>query len=238
MLHPSKGKNTLSYVTEAHTDESSWLLDDEEVLALDRIGSILQRGDGHVFMREGEASDFLLLIKKGHVKVTTGQPPRIVAIRGPGETIGELGVIDDQPRSATVIAWGEVEALHVPAAELRNFLDQHRRAERALHAAVRKRLGQATRKISDSDLVMERRLAKAIIELYQNGLCEIIDEVPTIRLSQQDLASMTGASVEATKKIIRVFRDGGLIETRRFQLRLTDTDALRRIADGNPTSSW
>ncbi|MFI5557707.1 Crp/Fnr family transcriptional regulator [Amycolatopsis japonica] len=223
---------------DAHLGESSWLLDDEEVLALELIGSTLRRGDGHVFMREGEASDFLLLIKKGHVKVTTGQPPRIVALRGPGETIGELGVIDDQPRSATVIAWGEVEALHVPANDLRTFLDQHRRAERALHAAVRKRLGQATRKISDSDLMMERRLAKAIIELYQNGLCEIIDDIPTIRLSQKDLASMTGASIEATKKIIRVFKEGGLVDTGRFQLRLTDAGALRKIADGNPTSSW
>lgn len=221
-----------------HVDESRWLLNEEELATLEGIGSTLRRGDGHVFMREGEVSDFLLLIKKGHVKVTTGQPPRIVAFRGPGETVGELGVIDDEPRSATVIAWGDVEVLHVPATELRKFLDQHRRAEQALHTAVRKRLAQATRKISDSDLAMERRIAKALTELVQNGICEVVDGIPTIRLSQKDLASISGASVEAIKKIVRVFKASGFIDTRRFQLRITDVDALRRIADGKPTSSW
>lgn len=219
-------------------DESRWLLDEEEINTLEGVGSVLRRGDGHVFMREGEASDFLLLIRKGHVKVTSGQPARIIAFRGPGETVGELGVIDDEPRSATVIAWGDVEVLHVPAAELLKFLDQHRRAERALHAAVRKRLAQATRKISDSDLAMERRIAKALTELIRNDICEIVDGVPTVRLSQKDLASLSGSSLEATKKIVRVFKESGLVDTGRLLLRVTDADALRRIAGGHPTSSW
>ncbi|WP_406643253.1 Crp/Fnr family transcriptional regulator [Amycolatopsis sp. WGS_07] len=177
-------------------------------------------------------------MKKGHVKVLTGQPPRIVAFRGPRETVGELGVLDDEPRSATVIAWGDVEVLHVPAAELKNFLDQHRDAERALHTAVRKRLAQATRKISDSDLATERRIAKALTDLVRNGLCEIVDGTPTIRLSQKDLASLTGASLEAAKKVVRVFKGIGLIDTGRFQIRVTDAAALAHIADGKPASSW
>ncbi|MGW7535834.1 Crp/Fnr family transcriptional regulator [Amycolatopsis sp. NPDC054798] len=221
-----------------HLDESNWLLSEEDIATLEGVGSTLRREDGHVFMREGEASDFLLLIKKGHVKVIAGQPPRIVAFRGPRETVGELGVLDDEPRSATVIAWGDVEVLHVPAAELKTFLDQHRGAERALHTAVRKRLAQATRKISDSDLATERRIAKALTDLIGNGICEIVDGTPTVRLSQKDLASLTGSSLEAAKKIVRVFKGIGLIDTRRFQIRVTDVDALRRIADGKPASSW
>ncbi|VVJ17190.1 Uncharacterised protein [Amycolatopsis camponoti] len=225
-------------MAEAHADESRWLLGEEEIRTLEGVGSVLRRGDGHVFMREGEDSDFLLLIRKGHVQVSTGQPARIVAFRGAGETVGELGVIDDEPRSATVTAWGDVEALHVPAAELLKFLDENRPAEQALHAAVRKRLAQATRKISDSDLAMERRIAKALTELIGNGICEVVDGVPTIGLSQKDLASLSGSSLEATKKIVRVFKQSGLIDTGRLVLRVTDAEGLRRIAGGRPMSSW
>jgi CRP-like cAMP-binding protein len=225
-------------MAEAHADESRWLLGEEEIRTLEGVGKVLWRGDGHVFMREGEDSDFLMLIRKGHVKVTTGQPPRIVAFRGPGETVGELGVIDAEPRSATVTAWGDVEALHVPAAKLLQFLEENRPAEQALHAAVRKRLAQATRKITDSDLAMERRMAKALMELIRGDICEVVDGVPTIRLSQKDLASLSGSSIEATKKIVRAFKQGGLIDTGRLVLRVTDVEELRRIAGGQPASSW
>jgi CRP-like cAMP-binding protein len=221
-----------------HADESAWVLSEEEILSLEQMGTTLRRDGGHVFMREGEASDFILLIKKGYVKVVTGQPSRIIAFRGPRETVGELGVLDNEPRSATVIAWGDVEVLHVSATELLTFLDQHRRAEQALHVATRKRLAQATRKISDSDLVMERRLAKELVKMVQNGLVEADEDVPTIGLSQKDLASLIGASVVAVKKIVRIFKNNDYISTERFRLRITDFEALRRIADGKPSSSW
>lgn len=219
-------------------DESIWSLNEEEILALERIGTVLRRESGHVFMREGEASDFVLLIKKGYVKVVTGQPARIIAFRGPRETVGELGVLDDEPRSATVIAWGDVEVLHVQANELLTFLDQHRRAERALHTATRKRLAQATRKIPDSDLTMERRLAKELVTMVENGIVQTVDGVPTIALSQRDLASLTGASPEAIKKVLPVFKKNGFVEKRRLQLRITDIAALRQVAAGKPASSW
>jgi CRP/FNR family cyclic AMP-dependent transcriptional regulator len=189
-------------------------------------------------MSEGEESDFMLLIIKGHMKVTTGQPPRIVAFRGPSETVGEQGVLDSEPRSATVTAWSEVEVLHVPAAEFRKFLQAHPDANDSLNAMIRKRLTQASRKIPESDLGMELRIAKAFVDLVENDICEVVDGVPVISMSQKDLSSITGASVPATKKIVHVFRHKGFIDTRRLLFRITDIDALRRIADGKPMSSW
>jgi CRP/FNR family transcriptional regulator, cyclic AMP receptor protein len=62
---------------------------DEEMAALEKIGYMIHRPAGNALMMEGEYGDFALLIKKGHVKVTVGQPPRIVAIRGPGDIVRE-----------------------------------------------------------------------------------------------------------------------------------------------------
>lgn len=218
----------------ADADESIWVLNEEDIRTLEETGSTMQREDGHVFMREGEDSDSLLLIKKGHVRVVTGQPARTIAFRGPRETVGELGVLDNEPRSATVIAWGDVEVLHVPAAELLTFLELNREAEQALHRAVRKRLAQASRKISDSDLFKERRLAKELVKMVDSGIIETRAGVPTIELSQKDQASLIGASVPAIKKITAVFKKNGIIESDKGLLRITDVAALRRIADGKP----
>lgn len=220
-----------------HVDESIWTLSEEDIRSLEGMSTTLRRDGGHVFMREGEASDYLLLIKKGHVRVVTGEPPRIIAFRGPRETVGEVGVLDDEPRTATVIAWGEVEALHVPAPELLTFLEQNRKAEQALNAAVRKRLSQATRKIPDSDLKTEQRLAIELVKLVQNGIVDSAAGVPTISLSQKDLASLTGASVNSIKKVVPVFKKNGLIQSVGGRLRITDFTALRLVADGKPPAS-
>lgn len=215
-------------------DESIWVLSEADIRTLEETGATIQRGNGHVFMREGEDSDSLLLIKKGYVRVVTGQPRRTIAFRGPRETVGELGVLDNEPRSATVIAWGDVEVLQVQAPALLEFLDDNREAERALHQAVRKRLAQASRKISDSDLVMELRLAKELVKMVDNGIIETRDGVPTIDLSQKDQASLIGASVPAIKKVTAIFKRNGILDNERGQLRITDLKALRETADGKP----
>ena len=208
------------------------------MLDLEKVGSTLRREAGHTFIREGEESDFVPLIKKGHVKVLAGTPSRIVAIRGPNEIIGDTGVLRREPRSATVVAWDDVvEVLHVSDIEWLRFLYEHRRAMHAQLVASEERLQQATRKIVESDLAVERRLAKALIELVDRGLTSRTDDILTVRLAQKDLASLTGSSVEAVKKIVKLFKENDLIDTGRLSLRITDVSTLRAIANGKPTAS-
>lgn len=220
-------------------DQGTPLFVEEELLDLERVGSVLLRHAGHTFVREGEASDFVLLIRKGHVKVMTGRPARIVAIRGPHEVIGDMGVLRCKPRSATVVAWDDtVEVLHVSGIEWLRFLYRHPRAMHAQLVAADERVEQATTKVVESDLAVERRLAKALIELVDRGLTEQGAEKPTMRLAQKDMASLTGSSVEAVKKIFRVFKDHGIIDTGRLSLRINDIQLLREVANGKPTASW
>lgn len=189
-------------------------------------------------MREGEDGDFALLIKKGHVKVVAGNPARIMAFRGPGETVGEMGALRGTSRSATVVAWDEVEVLYVGSAQLKNFLHEFPSAMFALLVATDDRVIQATKMVNDSDLAVERRLAGVLVRLVTEGLATRTDEASTIRLSQKDLASLTGCSAESVKKVVRVFRDHRFIDTGRELLTIVDIDALREVADGKPTASW
>ena len=59
-----------------------------------------------VIFSEGEPSDVAYLIVLGGVDIFIGQPPeqRHIATLGPGEVFGEMGIIEDGPRSATAIS--------------------------------------------------------------------------------------------------------------------------------------
>ncbi|HEX6353207.1 Crp/Fnr family transcriptional regulator [Actinophytocola sp.] len=220
------------------SSQGVWSLQAEEISCLEDVGSTLHRHPGHVFMREGEDSDFALLIKKGHVKVIAGNPARIVAFRGPNETVGEMGALRGTPRSATVVAWDEVEVLYVGSTQLKKFLHDFPSAMYALLVATDDRVIQATRMIAESDLAIERRFAKVLVRLVEDGLTTRAGETSTMRLSQKDLASLVGCSTESVKKIVRVFKDHQFIDTGREFLTIVDVDALREVADGKPTASW
>jgi CRP-like cAMP-binding protein len=209
------------------------LLTEEELVALESVGRVINRPTGHIFISQGEETDFALLIRKGHVKVVVGKPPRIVAIRGPGEIVGEMAAILQKPRSGSVIALDEVEVLHLPAGEWLRFLYEHPRAMHAQLLLAVERLGQATRKIVESDLAVEQRLAKALVELVDSGVGRRGADGVVLRFSQQDLATLTGASLDSVKKIIRTLKDGRLIGTGRQTLVIRDVAALEEIADGN-----
>lgn len=206
----------------------------EEMAALENIGHTIRRPAGHAFMMEGEHGDFALLIKKGHVKVTSGQPPRIVAIRGPGDIVGELAVIHNKPRSASVFALDDVEALYLPAADWLRFLYAHPRAMHAQWAITAQQTEQAFRKMTWSDLPVEQQLAKALLELADSGIGEQTSKGTVgLRLSQQDLAAMIGAKkLDSVKKVIRQLKAEGTIATGRQQVTILDLAVVRGIATG------
>jgi CRP/FNR family cyclic AMP-dependent transcriptional regulator len=216
-------------------EQSHPLLTDEELVGLEEIGHAICRSAGNAFMLEGEYGDFALLIKKGHVKVVAGKPPRIVAIRGPGDMIGEMAAIRRKPRSASVFAMNDVEALYLPAARWLRFLYDHPRAMHAQWAAEADRTEQATRKIVASELAVGQQLAKALTELTDVGIGEhTSSETVELQLSQQDLAAMIGAKkLDSVKKVIRLLKATGTIATGRQQITILDLAALRDIANGD-----
>jgi CRP-like cAMP-binding protein len=210
---------------------------DEELAWLEEHGQILHRSAGHVFFEQGERTDFVLVIRKGHVKVTAGTPKRIVAIRRAGQMVGEMSPLRRKPRSASVEAIDEVEVLRVSASRWLEFLESHPRAARAQLVAKDERLDEATQKIAESELAVEQRLAMAFLELVDSGLGRDGHDGVALRVSQQDLASFAGASLDSVKKIIRTFKRSGIVDTARQLTTIRDLPALRQIADGERTAS-
>jgi CRP-like cAMP-binding protein len=216
--------------------EYAEILTEEERKELEAIGQLLRRGPGHVFIEEGEWTDFVLLIVAGHVAISSGD--RIVAIRRAGEIVGEAAPILAVPRSATVKAMDNVEVLRISSSGWKRFLEDHPRAMFAQLAVAYTRIEQATRKFAESELAVEQKLAKALVELAETPDLGVAGaEGLTVDVSQQVLAAMAGASLEAIKKAVRSLKQAGLIGTARRRIVVHDLEVVRSIADGDSTAA-
>ncbi len=105
---------------------------------------------GELLLREGESGDFMYLLISGRVLAYSGDlhAPMILGIRGPGEFIGEMSMIDGEPRSATVVAIEPVRALRIDHAGLDTMLQQVPDLNRRLMQILSLRLRQAEAKRS------------------------------------------------------------------------------------------
>jgi CRP-like cAMP-binding protein len=96
---------------------------------------------GEPLFREGDPSDALYVIVEGEVSVQNEGPPRVEMSRlGPGAFIGEVALMTDQPRSATVICLQNAELLRIDRHTLSRVLANHGDVLRAVLRFVRDRL--------------------------------------------------------------------------------------------------
>ncbi|MHB8621477.1 MAG: Crp/Fnr family transcriptional regulator [Chloroflexota bacterium] len=99
---------------------------------------------GAALMSQGDSSETLHLIRSGWVRVERGHPqmtaPVLLAELGPGEVVGEMGVLDGAPRSATVVAIDSVETLELDIQALSETTLRHPEITLALLRTISERL--------------------------------------------------------------------------------------------------
>ena len=106
-------------------------LSDVEAEDLRSVGRPRRYGAGVTLFHQGDDAGPVIVLLSGRVKVvslTSAGREVIVAVRGPGDLLGELSAIDDEPRAATVITLEPVEALLVAGSAFAAFLERRPRA--------------------------------------------------------------------------------------------------------------
>ncbi len=183
-------------------------------------------------MTEGEASDHVVVLLAGRAKVssyTADGKEVVLAVRGPGELIGELSALDEGARSATVSALEPIEALIIPSERFVAFLSDHvRLAILMLQTTIRRLRDSDRKRVEFGAYDTPGRVARRLLELVDrygegDGSVMRID----LSLTQDELAGWTGSSREAVSKALREFRDRGWIETGRRSIKVLDVAALR-----------
>ena len=148
----------------------------------------------------------------------------ILAILGPGEFFGEMGLIDDSPRSASVVAMESCELLSVTKRDFKKCLAENFEMSMAVMRGLVRRLREADRKIGSLALLdVYGRVARLLLDMSEtvNG-----EKVVTKRLPKQDIAKMIGASREMVSRVMKDLQMGGYIEVRGSTIVLRDTIML------------
>jgi CRP-like cAMP-binding protein len=116
-------------------------------LSQEALGALVEElqlvtlGASEVLFYEGDPGDALYVIVEGEVSVSAEGPPRVEMARmGPGSFIGEVALMTDQPRSATVTATADAELLRIDRKTLSKVLAEHGEVLSAVLRFVRDRL--------------------------------------------------------------------------------------------------
>ena len=157
---------------------------------------------------EGDNAGPVMVLLSGRVKavaVDAGGHEAIVALRGPGDLLGELSAIDGAPRSVTVTTLEPVEALVLAGSVFAAFLERRPRVALVILRMVAGRLRYADTRHADlasHDVV--GRVASRLVELSERYGVEAGGRIEVeLPLSQEEIASWVGASREAVSKALQ-----------------------------------
>lgn len=175
----------------------------------------------------GDATDSLYIVLSGRLKVMMSDAEGkevILTILGPGEFFGEMGLIDDEPRSATVVAIEPCELLSIAKRDFKKCLAENFEMAMAVMRGLMRRLREADRKIGSLALLdVYGRVARLLLDMSENVEGE---KMVTKRLPKQDIAKMIGASREMVSRVMKDLQMGGYIEVRGSNIVLRDNIVL------------
>ena len=188
-------------------------------------------------LRAGSAGDEVVVVLAGRVKLVAYGADRrevVLALRGPGELIGEMAALSSQRRTADAIAVDDVEIGLLAAHELSAFLREHPDAAFVLIRMLVSRLTEATRDVVDlatRDSV--GRVAKRLVELAaEHGSPVAGGTRIELSLSQDELASWIGATRETVARALRLMRQLQWVSTDHRSITVLDVEALRERSGG------
>jgi CRP/FNR family transcriptional regulator, cyclic AMP receptor protein len=188
---------------------------------------------GEVICHQGDPGDALVILESGTVKVLvyseTGDET-VLAIVGPGESFGELALIDGEERSATVEALEPVEALSIHREAFMKIVRSNPATCERLLCALASKIRYLTNTVSDlAFLNLEGRLAKKLLELANDHGREVNGGIEIqLTLTQEVLAGMVGATRASVNKVLGWYEDKGIIGRTGRRIVVRDAAGLRR----------
>lgn len=186
----------------------------ERLVPIARVAIGRKVARGATVLRAGDRTDFVYFILAGSLRVLVSDEEGrevILSHLGPGEFFGEMGVLDDNPRSATVEAITPCELIVVSKTDFRRCLAENFDVSLYIMRSLVKRLRMADRKIESLALMdVYGRVARLLLEMAEeDGQGR---RVVKGKVSRQDIARMVGASREMVSRVMKDLSLQGLIE--------------------------
>ncbi len=216
-------------------------LGQDDLKKVAKLAKLKRVAAGSVVFFEGNRADAFFIVLSGSLKVfQTAKDGRVkvLSTMGPGETFGELAMLDGHPRSASVETTEASELLVIARKDFRDLAT----ATPGILWGVLEGMCARLRAQNDSELEAafrgtRYRIAKAIIRLAEKHGKEAgagVRVPPTF--GQRDLAEMAATTVERVERVLEKLEDDGLVKVVDDHLVIPDLSALRRALDymGSP----
>lgn len=207
-------------------------LDDDCLRPLTHVAMLRAIPRHTVVLHAGDRTDNIYFVLSGALKVQVSDEEGrevILSMLGRGELFGEMGVLDDHPRSATVLAVEASEVVVIGKDDFKHCLVENPDVSLFIMRNLVKRLRLADRNIESLALLdVYGRVARLLLES-----ADVVDgrKVVTHKLTKQDIAKMIGASREMVSRVMRDLMTQGLIQEHDGQLILVDLAAFRWHGD-------
>jgi CRP-like cAMP-binding protein len=180
---------------------------------------------GRLLCQQGDPSDAAWLVLKGAIEVRSTMPDGAqvcIAVLGPGEVAGEMGVLDAAPRSADMAAARNTELLRISAGAFVAALEAEPAAALALIRALSTRLRTADRNLEAARTQdLGSRLAALLLD--EAGAASAVP------LTQVELARRLGASREKVNRKLHAWGADGVVAVSRSGVRLARREVLERL---------
>jgi CRP/FNR family cyclic AMP-dependent transcriptional regulator len=188
-------------------------------------GHELQLVRGDVLFNEGDPPESLYLVLSGRLAIALANPidrrESVVALMESGDLFGEMGMLDDGPRSAMARALEPTGVLAIPYPPVLTMFDENPKLLWNVSRLLAQRIRVTDEALADSVFLdVTGRTAKRLLELADGT-----DEF-TLPVTQEELAGMVGASRERVNKAIASFIRLGWLEQNDRSYRITQRDRL------------
>ena len=169
---------------------------------------------GEIIVEQGRKSNALFILLTGRARVMTSDSRGrevILAVLEPGDYLGEMSLIDNEPHSATVRAEVQTDVLVLGRAEFAQCLPENSSLSYAIMRGLVQRLRNADRQIESLALLdVYGRVARALLDM---AVEEAGRRIIRQKVSRQDLAKVVGASREMVSRVMKDLEERGHIET-------------------------
>ncbi|HYC00224.1 MAG TPA: Crp/Fnr family transcriptional regulator [Candidatus Limnocylindrales bacterium] len=211
-------------------------LSEELVAKLAARARLAQWARNQVIVRKGDPGDAMMIVVTGRVKITSvadSGRERILNIIEPGESFGEMALLDGEPRCADAVALEPTTALVLGRPTFEELLRSEPAFAQQIIADLCRRLRKTTTLLEDSLFLdpttrVARRLRAMIHETGRpprNGTHWTLQG-----LSQQDLADAVGLTRESVNKVLSTWRSEGIVELERRTIVVHNLARIHQMA--------
>jgi CRP/FNR family cyclic AMP-dependent transcriptional regulator len=210
-------------------------LNDEGIHELMGVAKRRTFRSGEVIFHRDDPGQVLYVIKEGKVKICLISPDgqeMTLVVFGKGECFGEFAILDGLPRSTDAIALEKVECYTLQRSDFHNAIMKNPKIAIQVLEVLCRRLRTTDQMVEDLIFLdVYGRVAKKLLDLADTHGEKVENGTRiNVRLTQQELASMVGASRESVNKVMGYFTDKNFISTDKHRITLHRiTDLKRRI---------